>query len=89
MTSDERATALLERLHAGDTNALEPLMDWFAGRLYRVARGITHNELDAEEVVQDVFVALLRQLRASGGVGHLALSHRREPRPQQATRQAR
>jgi RNA polymerase sigma-70 factor, ECF subfamily len=61
VTTDDRDTALLERLAAGEATALEQLMDRFAGRLYRVARSITADEQDAEEVVQDVFVALLHK----------------------------
>lgn len=58
----ERDGALLARLRQGDAAALEPLMERHAGRLYRVAYGITRNPADAEEVVQDVFVALVRKL---------------------------
>jgi RNA polymerase sigma-70 factor (ECF subfamily) len=54
--------ALLARLRANDATALETLMERHAGRLYRVAFGITRNAADAEEVVQDVFVTLVRKL---------------------------
>jgi RNA polymerase sigma-70 factor (ECF subfamily) len=53
--------ALLERLRAGDTTALEPLMERFASRVYSVAHGITGSAPDAEEVVQDVFLTLCRK----------------------------
>jgi len=52
---------LFERLRAGDAGALEPLMDRFAGRVYRVASGICGSSPDAEEVVQDVFLTLFRK----------------------------
>lgn len=67
----EADESLLERLRAGDTAALEALMERFAPRIYRVAHGITRSEADAEEVVQDVFLTLFR--RASGFEGRSAL----------------
>jgi RNA polymerase sigma-70 factor (ECF subfamily) len=59
--------ALLERLRVGDGTALEPLMERFASRVYRVAHGVTGNAADAEEVVQDVFVALFRKAASFEG----------------------
>jgi RNA polymerase sigma-70 factor (ECF subfamily) len=54
--------ALIERLRAGDPTALEALLAAHEARVYRVARGITGNAADAEEVVQDVFLAVLRRI---------------------------
>jgi RNA polymerase sigma-70 factor, ECF subfamily len=62
---------LFERLRAGDAGALEPLMTRFASRLYRVAIGICRSSADAEEVVQDVFLAAFR--KASSFEGRAAL----------------
>jgi RNA polymerase sigma-70 factor, ECF subfamily len=56
--SDE---VLLSQLRAGDAAALEPLMERFSGRMFRVAAGITRSAADAEEVVQDVFLSLLHK----------------------------
>jgi RNA polymerase sigma-70 factor, ECF subfamily len=53
--------SLFERLRAGDAGALEPLMERFASRLYRVASGICGSSADAEEVVQDVFLMAFRK----------------------------
>ncbi len=50
--------ALVERLRTGDSAALETLMTEYASRAYRLAFGITRNEADAEEVVQDVFLTV-------------------------------
>ncbi len=47
---------LVERVRTGDAAALETLMDRYASRVYRLAHGITRNQADAEEVVQDVFL---------------------------------
>jgi RNA polymerase sigma-70 factor (ECF subfamily) len=49
---------LLGRLRAGDAGALEALMAQYGARVYRVAYGITRNEADAEEIVQDVFLTV-------------------------------
>ena len=64
-TESERE--LIERLRARDATALEPLMDRHAGRLYRLAYGITRNDADAEEVVQDVFLTLFRKIEGFEG----------------------
>jgi RNA polymerase sigma-70 factor, ECF subfamily len=52
---------LFGRLRAGDAAALEPLMNRFASRVYRVANGICGSSSDAEEVVQDVFLTVFRK----------------------------
>jgi RNA polymerase sigma-70 factor (ECF subfamily) len=52
---------LVARLQAGDASALDVVMDQYASRIYRLARGITRNEADAEEVVQDVLFTLIRK----------------------------
>lgn len=49
---------LIERLRAGDSAALEVLMSEYAPRVYRLAFGITRDQGDAEEVVQDVFLTI-------------------------------
>lgn len=55
---------MVERLRRGDTAALEALMERYAPRVYRLAYGITRNQADAEEVVQDVFLNLFRKIDA-------------------------
>ena len=52
------AGRLIERLQGGDAAALETLMSQYGGRVYRLAWGITRDQGDAEEVVQDVFLTL-------------------------------
>jgi RNA polymerase sigma-70 factor (ECF subfamily) len=54
--------ALIARLRRRDTEALEILMERHAARVYRVAFGITRNDADAEEVVQDVFLSLFEKV---------------------------
>jgi RNA polymerase sigma-70 factor, ECF subfamily len=53
---------LVDRLRVGDTGALEALMERHASRVFRVARGITRTDADAEEVVQDVFLTIARKI---------------------------
>ena len=53
---------LVEQLRAGDTGALEALIASQGSRVYRVARGITGDDRDAEEVVQDVFLTVFQKI---------------------------
>ncbi len=46
---------------------LEALMDQYAAQLYRLARHITRNSADAEEVLQDVFLIVYRKIDTFGG----------------------
>ena len=47
-------------------------MSRHSGRVYRLAYGITRNQADAEEIVQDVFLTLVR--KGAGFEGHAALT---------------
>lgn len=58
---------LVERLRGGDTTALEALMERYTARVYRLSHGITRNEADAQEVVQDVFLTLFRKIHTFEG----------------------
>jgi len=55
-------TALIDRLRQRDTTAVEALMEQYGSVVYRRAHGITGNASDAEEVVQDVFLTVLRTI---------------------------
>jgi len=68
--TDDRT--LLDQAVAGDAGALEALMGRHAGRVYRLAFGITRNPADAEEVVQDVFLTVVR--KGGGFEGQAALA---------------
>jgi RNA polymerase sigma factor (sigma-70 family) len=61
--SDEDAwcAALVERVVAGETRALEELYDRYARPAYSLARRVTGDPAFAEEVVQEVFLAVWRQ----------------------------
>ena len=58
---------LLERLKAGDEEAFETIVDRYSAQTYRVARTITGNPQDAEEVVQDVFMTVFRKIASFEG----------------------
>ena len=68
--TDDRT--LLDKAVAGDAGALEALMTRHAGRVYRLAYGITRNPADAEEVVQDVFLTVVRKGGSFEGQAALA-----------------
>src|SRR5262245_59803847 len=63
----DTTTSLIDRLRGGDAVALEEVMEQFAPRVHRLAYGITRNQADAEEVVQDVFLRLFRKIDAFEG----------------------
>jgi RNA polymerase sigma factor (sigma-70 family) len=69
MTSDDHL--LLARAAAGDATALEALMARYSSRVYRLAYGITRNQADAEEIVQDVFLQMV--LKGGGFEGRAAV----------------
>lgn len=58
---------LVERLRAGDAQALEALMERYSARVYRLAFAVTRNAADAEEVVQDVFLNIFRNVQTFQG----------------------
>ncbi len=68
--TDDRT--LLDRAVAGDVSALEKLMSRHSGRVYRLAYGIARNQADAEEIVQDVFLSMVR--KGASFEGHAALT---------------
>jgi len=53
---------LVERFQAGDKNVLSELLSRYNSRIYRLAYSILHNEQDAEEVNQEVFLRLFQKL---------------------------
>jgi RNA polymerase sigma-70 factor (ECF subfamily) len=53
--------ALLERVAARDTAALAELYDRYASMLFALSRRILTNQLEAEDVLQDVFLQVWNQ----------------------------
>ena len=58
----DRDTELLEALRRRDATAAEYLVSTFGDRAYRLAIGITGNQQDAEEAVQDAFWIVVRKI---------------------------
>ena len=54
--------ALVESSRSGDVSAFEELVRRYDRKLYRIAQGITHNNEDAEEVVQTAFFKAYQNL---------------------------
>lgn len=57
----DRDRKLSERLRSGDETALEEIYDLYSGVLYRLAYGILGSEFDAEDVIQEVFLKMVRR----------------------------
>ena len=53
---------LVESSRSGDVSAFEELVRRYDRKLYRIAQGITHNNEDAEEVVQTAFLKAYQNL---------------------------
>ena len=82
---------LAARAAAGDTAAFETLVSRHEGRVYRVAYRLTGSDADAQDVLQDAFLAAYRGLAAFRGAARFstwlyrittnaALMHRRARR---------
>ena len=52
---------LLASLRRGEMGALEALAERYGSKIYRLAFGVTRNQADAEEVLQDVLLTLARK----------------------------
>jgi RNA polymerase sigma-70 factor, ECF subfamily len=63
----DRDAELLEALRRRDATAAECLVSTFGDRAYRLAIGITGNQQDAEEAVQDAFWSVVRNIDAFRG----------------------
>src|SRR5262249_39245031 len=59
--SSRRDRQLAARISDGDPAALEALYDAYAGAVYRQALAIVGGASDAEDVLQDVFLKLVRR----------------------------
>jgi RNA polymerase sigma-70 factor, ECF subfamily len=66
-TSDQDDLALVERLQAGDHQALEAIIDLYSPKLYNVAQRILGERADTEEVIQDVFWTVFRKAKTFQG----------------------
>ncbi len=58
---------LVDRLKKGDEEAFAGLLRKYQGKVYRLAMNMTRNPEDAEEVTQDVFLAVYRKIGGFNG----------------------
>jgi RNA polymerase sigma-70 factor (ECF subfamily) len=63
---------LIERLKAGDEEALETLFNRYSTKLYTVAQRILGEVADAEEVIQDVFWTAFRKANSFRGTAQFS-----------------
>jgi RNA polymerase sigma-70 factor, ECF subfamily len=63
---------LIERLKAGDEEALETLFNRYSAKLYTVAQRILGEVADAEEVIQDVFWTAFRKANSFRGTAQFS-----------------
>lgn len=62
---------LVAGLRAGDPEAFETLLRKYEAQIYRIAFGITRNSADAEEVCQDVFLNVFKNIEGFEGKSSL------------------
>ena len=65
-------TDLIERLKAGDEQALEAIFNRYSAKLYNVAQRILGEVADAEEVIQDVFWTAFRKANSFRGTAQFS-----------------
>lgn len=68
----QRATDLVERIRSGDPGALSAAYFQFAGQLVRLAERLLGSRAEAEDAVQDLFVALPEALEQYQEQGRFA-----------------
>jgi RNA polymerase sigma-70 factor (ECF subfamily) len=66
-SSELNDDALVDRLRAGDEQALESIFAMHSAKLYSVAQRILGDAADAEEVIQDVFWTAFRKAKSFQG----------------------
>ncbi len=62
---------LVARAKAGDLEALEALYRAFETPVYNLARRMCRTSEDAEDVLQETFLEVVRSIKSSRGEGHL------------------
>jgi RNA polymerase sigma-70 factor (ECF subfamily) len=67
--TDER---LVHAVASGDRAAFEVLFDRYEKRLFRYARGLVRTEAEAEDVLQETFLAIWRHLSVPGAADELS-----------------
>jgi RNA polymerase sigma-70 factor (ECF subfamily) len=68
--SDERR--LVRRIQEGDQRAFAQLLDLYEARIYRLALRFVGSESDAEDVTQEIFVGIYRNIGGFRGASSLS-----------------
>lgn len=63
MTDTTRESISLELLKAGDRNEFARLVDVFTNPIYRLAQNMLNSEQDAEDVLQETFIKVFKNVR--------------------------
>src|SRR5512140_1130971 len=58
----DKDAPLIERVKAGDHAAFEELVRRYEGKVYQLALRLTGNEMDAMDVIQDVFLSVYQKI---------------------------
>jgi len=66
-TSYQEERLLIERVKAGEYDAFDAIFRRHVNKVYRQAFRLTGNETEAEEVVQDVFLAVYEKIKSFRG----------------------
>jgi RNA polymerase sigma-70 factor (ECF subfamily) len=67
-----REAAILPRLRRGDEDAYADLLKHYETRVYSLARGLTRNEADAQDALQETFVSVFRNIHRFKGDSSLS-----------------
>lgn len=67
MVAVENETALIAALRQRDPTALSTLFEQYADKVYRLAVSVLHDEVQADGVVQNTFLALIENIHTFGG----------------------
>lgn len=70
--ADEDDFTLAQRVVAGDHDAFEALMRRYNRRLFRLARATLHDDTEAEDALQDAYIAAFRSLAGFKGDSSLS-----------------
>jgi RNA polymerase sigma-70 factor, ECF subfamily len=63
---------LVARLKAGDPQAFEEALARYQVKIYSLARGLTHNDEDAQDVLQDTFLCIFKSIKSFKGDSSLS-----------------
>lgn len=75
MSSPDRSPAegkLVERLKQGDHAAFHEVVEAYEAKVYGMARGLTRNDEDAQDAVQDTFLSVFKNVKAFKGDSSLS-----------------